>query len=38
MDFKEILVEAYRKKECNGRYEFSTGKILKLWLIHHIMI
>lgn len=30
MDFKEILVEAYRKKESNGRYEFSTGKNTKI--------
>jgi len=30
MDFKEILVESYRKKEKDGRYEFSTGKNTKV--------
>lgn len=30
MDFKETLLEAYRKKENNGRYEFSTGKNTKI--------
>lgn len=26
MDFKDALLEAYRKKEKNGRYEFNNGK------------